>query len=41
MNIVKAIQQASGQLDAGESAPVAAAATTEGQAVTAEPAAAG
>ena len=41
VNIVKAIQQASGQLDAGESAPVTAAATTEGQAVTAEPAAAG
>jgi carbon-monoxide dehydrogenase small subunit len=41
VNIVKAIQQASGQLDASESAPVTAAATTEGQAVTAEPAAAG
>ena len=41
VNIVKAIQQASGQLGAGESAPVVAAETTEGQAVSAEPAAAG
>jgi carbon-monoxide dehydrogenase small subunit len=40
-NIVKAIQQASGQLSAAESAPVVAAETTEGQAVSAEPAAAG
>jgi carbon-monoxide dehydrogenase small subunit len=30
VNIVKAIQQASGQLPAGESAPVEAAATTAG-----------
>ena len=41
VNIVKAIQQAAGELSAAESAPVVAAATTEGQAVTAEPAAAG
>ena len=41
VNIVKAIQQASGQLDTGESAPIVAAETTEGQAVSAEPAAAG
>jgi carbon-monoxide dehydrogenase small subunit len=41
VNIVKAIQQASGQLSADESAPVVAAETTEGQAVSAEPAAAG
>jgi carbon-monoxide dehydrogenase small subunit len=41
VNIVKAIQQASGQLRASESAPVVAAETTEGQAVSAEPAAAG
>jgi len=41
VNIVKAIQQASGQLSAAESAPVVAAETTEGQAVSAEPAAAG
>ena len=41
VNIVKAIQQASGQLETGESAPVVAAETTEGQAVSAEPAAAG
>ena len=40
VNIVKAIQQAAGELSAAESAPVVAAATTEGQAVTAEPAAA-
>ena len=41
VNIVKSIQQASGQLPAGESAPVEAAATVEGQEVSAEPAAAG
>jgi carbon-monoxide dehydrogenase small subunit len=41
VNIVKAIQQASGTLRESESAPVVAAETTEGQAVSAEPAAAG
>ena len=41
VNIVKAIQQAAGQLREGESAPVVAAETTEGGAVSAEPAAAG
>ena len=41
VNIVKAIQQASGQLESGESAPVDAAATVDGQEVSAEPAAAG
>jgi len=41
VNIVKSIQQAAGSLAAAESAPNVAAATTEGQAVTAEPAAAG
>jgi carbon-monoxide dehydrogenase small subunit len=41
VNIVKSIQQAAGTLVAGESAPVVAAATTEGQEVSAEPAAAG
>jgi aerobic carbon-monoxide dehydrogenase small subunit len=41
VNIVKSIQQASGQLEAGESAPVEAAATVDGQEVSAEPAAAG
>jgi carbon-monoxide dehydrogenase small subunit len=41
VNIVKAIQQASGQLESGESAPVEAAATLDGQEVSAEPAAAG
>ena len=41
VNIVKAIQQASGQLEAGESAPVEAAATVDGQEVSAEPASAG
>ena len=41
VNIVKAIQQAAGTLSADESAPVVAADTTEGQAVSAEPAAAG
>jgi carbon-monoxide dehydrogenase small subunit len=41
VNIVKAIQQASGQLGGEESAPVVAAETTEGQEVSAEPAAAG
>ena len=41
VNIVKSIQQAAGTLAAAESAPVVAAATTDGQAVSAEPAAAG
>jgi carbon-monoxide dehydrogenase small subunit len=41
VNIVKAIQQAAGTLAAGQSAPVVAAETTEGQDVSAEPAAAG
>jgi carbon-monoxide dehydrogenase small subunit len=41
VNIVKSIQQAAGSLAASASAPVVAAATTEGQAVSAEPAAAG
>jgi len=41
VNIVKAIQQAAGTLESGASAPVVAAETTAGQAVTAEPAAAG
>jgi aerobic carbon-monoxide dehydrogenase small subunit len=41
VNIVKAIQQAAGELRASESAPVVAAATVEGQAVSAEPASAG
>ncbi len=41
VNIVKAIQQAAGELKASQSAPVAAASTVEGQAVSAEPAAAG
>jgi carbon-monoxide dehydrogenase small subunit len=41
VNIVKSIQQAAGTLAAGASAPVVAAATTEGQDVSAEPAAAG
>jgi carbon-monoxide dehydrogenase small subunit len=41
VNIVKAIQQASGQLAGAEAAPVVAAETTEGQEVSAEPAAAG
>ena len=41
VNIVKAIQQAAGSLSAAASAPVVAAETTEGQAVSAEPAAAG
>ena len=41
MNIVKAIQQAAGTLREADSAPVVAAETTEGQAVSAEPAAAG
>ncbi len=41
VNIVKAIQQAAGELSASESAPVVAAKTVEGQAVTSEPAAAG
>ena len=40
VNIVKAIQQASGQLAGSESAPVEAAATVDGQEVSAEPAAA-
>ena len=41
VNIVKAIQQAAGTLREAESAPVVAAETTEGQEVSAEPAAAG
>jgi carbon-monoxide dehydrogenase small subunit len=41
VNIVKSIQQAAGTLRESESAPVVAAETTEGQAVSAEPAAAG
>ncbi|MEP6639920.1 MAG: (2Fe-2S)-binding protein [Chloroflexota bacterium] len=41
VNIVKAIQQAAGTLRESASAPVVAAETTEGQAVSAEPAAAG
>ena len=41
VNIVKAIQQAAGELSASESAPVVAAATVDGQDVSAEPAAAG
>jgi carbon-monoxide dehydrogenase small subunit len=41
VNIVKAIQQAAGELKASESAPVVAAETVEGQEVSAEPAAAG
>jgi hypothetical protein len=41
VNIVKAIQQAAGTLAAGEAAPVVAAESTDGQAVSAEPAAAG
>jgi carbon-monoxide dehydrogenase small subunit len=41
VNIVKAIQQAAGTLAESASAPVVAAATTDGQTVTAEPAAAG
>jgi carbon-monoxide dehydrogenase small subunit len=41
VNIVKAVQQAAGQLAEAESAPVVAAETTDGQAVSAEPAAAG
>jgi carbon-monoxide dehydrogenase small subunit len=41
VNIVKAIQQAAGTLREGESAPVVAAETVEGQDVSAEPAAAG
>jgi len=41
VNIVKAIQQAAGTLREAESAPVVAAESTEGQAVSAEPAAAG
>jgi|SRR5436190_23398319 len=41
VNIVKSIQQAAGSLAEAESARVVAAATTEGQAVTAEPATAG
>jgi hypothetical protein len=41
VNIVKAIQQAAGELSAVESAPVIAAATVDGQEVSAEPAAAG
>ena len=41
VNIVKAIQQAAGSLSAAESAPVVAAETVDGQAVSAQPAAAG
>jgi carbon-monoxide dehydrogenase small subunit len=41
VNIVKAIQQAAGTLNASESAPVVAAGTVDGQEVSAEPAAAG
>ena len=41
VNIVKAIQQAAGTLSEGAAAPVVAAETTESQAVSAEPAAAG
>ena len=41
VNIVKAIQQAAGELNASQSAPVVAASTVEGQAVSAEPASAG
>ncbi len=41
VNIVKAIQQAAGTLNASESAPVVAAATVDGQEVSAAPAAAG
>ena len=41
VNIVKAIQQAAGSLSAAASAPVVAAETTDGQDVSAEPAAAG
>jgi carbon-monoxide dehydrogenase small subunit len=41
VNIVKAIQQAAGTLREGASAPVVAAATVDGQEVSAEPAAAG
>ncbi len=41
VNIVKAIQQAAGTLAAGESAPVVAAETVEGQDVSSQPAAAG
>jgi carbon-monoxide dehydrogenase small subunit len=41
VNIVKAIQQAAGELSASESAPVVAAGTVDGQDVSAEPAAAG
>ena len=41
VNIVKAIQQAAGELKASASAPVVAAETVEGQEVSAEPAAAG
>jgi len=41
VNIVKAIQQVSGELKASASAPVVAAASVEGQDVSAEPASAG
>ena len=41
VNIVKAIQQAAGELSAAESAPVVAAESVDGQAVSAEPATAG
>ena len=39
VNIVKAVQQAAGELRASESAPVVAAETVEGQEVSAAPAA--
>jgi carbon-monoxide dehydrogenase small subunit len=41
VNIVKAVQQAAGELRASASAPVAAAASVEGQDVSAAPASAG
>jgi carbon-monoxide dehydrogenase small subunit len=41
VNIVKAVQQAAGVLRESQSAPVVAAATVDGQAVSAEPASAG
>ena len=41
VNIVKAIQQAAGELKGSQSAPVVAASSVEGQAVSAEPASAG
>jgi carbon-monoxide dehydrogenase small subunit len=41
LNIVKAVQQAAGTLRAGESAPIIAADTVDGQEVSSQPAAAG